>query len=274
MVKPRQWLLLLSVFILAVGMAQVAAQDDDDGDNPIPDPPPAQTCFWSKFHAGSPIRIGPGVFKDQIFCRTLVEKGDYIWWYGSAITGAGNVGDRTVLDFGIDHAVDIQSGLDYWENGVVMCLRGRGRLLFSQRELVDGQRVWTDLPRYRVNEWPGYACTTLFYPGLMVMTTEQMPALPPPPKPVENCTVTTLYRVNLRRDPNTSSDVLQTVPPQTQLQPIGRAGNWYLVPPPDGGDSVWVAYLNGRQQLLELEGDCGQVCTQNAAGTTLSCRLD
>lgn len=254
-------MVLIIASILVFNALSVQAQGDS------PEPPPTPACFEFNFIEDAIVRISAGVHRDDLHCRILVRNRNYLAWFGTPYTNSGHIGNQDLLNDDIVQAIDVFSptGVQQFEHAVVVCLRGRGQLIYAEGQ--SSPRAYFEPPVYTVEEWPGYICTTIFKPGPLVMVNR--PAeLPVPSDPVSNCTTTTRARLNLRAKPNTQSDVLTVIPFNTELQPDRvTSRGWYRYPNIEGlTQPGWL-----HSYYLNLEGDCGQVCVQSADGTRLQC---
>jgi hypothetical protein len=105
----------------------------------------------------------------DLFCRTLVEHGEFIYYFGAALTGYSNVGVEALIALNIRQAVDIfsPSGQSYFTGGYVACLQGAGTLIWLDAN--NAPRRAEIIGSYSVPEWPGFTCATLFTPGTLVL---------------------------------------------------------------------------------------------------------
>ncbi len=110
----------------------------------------------------------------DLFCRTLVQNGEFTYHFGSALTSYANVGIEALIPLGIRQAVDIfsPSGQSYFTGGYVACLQGAGTLVWL--DATNAPRRAEIIGSYTVPEWPGFTCATLFTPGTLVLS-EQNP---------------------------------------------------------------------------------------------------
>jgi hypothetical protein len=106
----------------------------------------------------------------DLFCRTLVQNGEFTYHFGAALTSYANVGIEALIPLGIRQAVDIfsPSGQTYFTGGYVACLQGTGALIWL--DATNAPRRADIIGSYTVPEWPGFTCATLFTPGTLVLT--------------------------------------------------------------------------------------------------------
>jgi Big-like domain-containing protein len=137
----------------------------------IPAPPPATRCTDTNFENPGMIRshFTNDIDRANLFCRLLAANGSYMYWYGSPITNAGNIGAQNVLDLGLVAAVDVFSMTDVsgFVGDVDICLKGTGYMIYMN---VLGQprvpQLWS---AWTTDAFPGYTCTTLYAPGTVVL---------------------------------------------------------------------------------------------------------
>ena len=134
-----------------------------------PTPPNTPDCDLRGLEDGDIMRAGVRPEFD-LFCRTLVQHGEFIMYFGAAITSYANVGLEALIPLDIRHAVDIfsPSGQTYFNGGYVACLQGSGTLIWLDAS--NAPRHAEIIGSYTVPEWPGYTCATLFTPGTIVLT--------------------------------------------------------------------------------------------------------
>jgi hypothetical protein len=140
-----------------------------------PTPPNAPDCDLRGTTTGDLMRASVRPEFD-LFCRTLVEYGDFVYYFGAALTGYANVGIEALIPLNIRHAVDIfsPSGQAYFSGGYVACLQGSGALIWLDAS--NAPRYPEIIGSYAVAEWPGFTCATLFTPGTLVIV-ERDPTL-------------------------------------------------------------------------------------------------
>lgn len=179
----------LAAATTATGYATLADPADivvtilDDGVNPppvttpepiIPTPPPTPLCADHNFSEGGVVRSGiPDSLAQAVNCRVLYQNSEPTSWLGGALYHAGSIGGEGVLALGVQQAVDIFSpaGLTYFEGGAVFCLRGTGSLIWFAASGVP--RRAEIIGSYRVPDFPGFTCATLFEPGTLVLVSRQ-----------------------------------------------------------------------------------------------------
>jgi len=131
-------------------------------------PPNTPSCDLRNFAPDDIVRAGIRPEFD-LFCRTLIQDGEFMEFNGLPLTTSGNVGIDALFQLGIIHAVDIfsPSGQTYFFNGYVMCLRGEGTLIWL--DATNAPRRAEIIGSYEVPEFPGFTCATLFTPGTIVL---------------------------------------------------------------------------------------------------------
>jgi hypothetical protein len=137
----------------------------------IPAPPPATRCTDTNFENPGMIRshFTNDIDRANLFCRLIAAGGSYMYWFGSPITNAGNVGAQNVLDLGLVSAVDVFSMTDVtgFVGDVDICLKGTGYMIYMN---VSGQprepQLWS---AWTTDAFPGYTCTTLYAPGTVIL---------------------------------------------------------------------------------------------------------
>jgi hypothetical protein len=133
-------------------------------------PPPAPLAADVNSDPESIVRIGvPDGMSTDIYVRVIIANGEYVLWQGSELTHGGFIGIQGVLDLGIWQAVDIFSptGLTYFESGIVVCLDGKGTLVYLNAN--NAPRLAEIVGSYTVPEFPGFTCVTLFEPGTLAL---------------------------------------------------------------------------------------------------------
>lgn len=111
----------------------------------------------------------PEQWLDSIHVRVLYQNGQPAQWRGNDLYHAGNIGVQGVLDLGVWQAIDIftTSGLNYFDGGVVFCLRGEGTLIWLAASRAP--RIAEIISSHSIAAYPGYTCATIFEPGLLVL---------------------------------------------------------------------------------------------------------
>lgn len=179
---------------------------------------------------------------DQFSSASIRLQGsDLYTMYCQQLQGAG-VGDQSILDGGFMDAVDI---FGYVPGDITVCMRGEGGMIFRNKTTIP---VTNELPATTWYEG-GYTCTLVNTEGTLVLVqnggSRPAPAVEviveedgtiatatpaPTSNRLENCRVTTYAGImNLRTDPNTSSNVISWVPYDTTLIAIGKTEGWYNV---------------------------------------------
>ena len=133
-------------------------------------PPPAPLAAEVNADPESVVRVGLlDSMSEDIHVRVIVANGEYVLWQGSELTHGGFIGNQGVLDMGVWQAVDIFSptGLRYFEGGIVVCLDGKGTLVYLNAN--NAPRIAEIVGSYTVPEFPGFTCVTLFEPGTLVL---------------------------------------------------------------------------------------------------------
>ncbi len=136
----------------------------------FPTPPDTPRCDYRNGLENDVVRAGaPPEFASDVFCRTLVQNGRYVSYLGSEITNAGMIGNEGLLNLDIVQAVDIfsPSGARYYTGGIVICLRGTGRLVYLNSN--NAPRIAEIIGSYTTPDFPGYTCATLFEPGMLLL---------------------------------------------------------------------------------------------------------
>ncbi len=141
----------------------------------IPEPPPATLCSDTNFENPGEIRSNftNDIDRDQLFCRLIAANGNYMYWFGSPISNAGNIGDQTILDFGLIAAVDVFSmkGAAGFVGDVDICLKGKGYMIYMN---VGGSprqpQLWS---AWTSESFTGYTCTTLYAPGTVALVSRK-----------------------------------------------------------------------------------------------------
>jgi len=220
-----------------------------------PPPPPAPRCIDENFVPNSTIRASiPDSYSYGVFCRSLVENGQYLDWFGGPLTHAGQVGSEGVLELNVFQAVDVFSPTDltHFEGGAVICLRGTGRMLWLSAS--QAPRVPQDVETFQIAEFGGFSCAVLHEPGTLVLAHPNGAAgasTPAIATPLSECMVTTRYMMNLREGPGTDTRSIRLVAYKATLTALQRVGNWFEVD--YHGTRGW---LSG--DYLTPHGACGQ----------------
>jgi serine/threonine protein phosphatase PrpC/PKD repeat protein len=137
----------------------------------LPAPPPATRCTDTNFENPGIIRSNFLDDEDRanLFCRLIAAGGSYMFWYGSPLTHAGNIGNQSVLDLGLIAAVDVfsMSGVTRFVNDVNICLQGSGYIIYMN--VGGAPRVPQLWNAWTTPSFPGYTCTTLYAPGTVIL---------------------------------------------------------------------------------------------------------
>jgi PKD repeat protein/serine/threonine protein phosphatase PrpC len=137
----------------------------------IPAPPPATRCTDTNFENPGMIRshFTNDIDRANLFCRLIAAGGSYMYWFGSPITNAGNVGAQNVLDLGLVAAVDVFSMADVtgFVGDVDICLKGSGYMIYMN--VSGAPRVPQLWSAWTTDAFPGYTCTTLYAPGTVIL---------------------------------------------------------------------------------------------------------
>jgi hypothetical protein len=135
-----------------------------------PTPPPTPLCEDHNFSEGGVVRTGiADDLRSAINCRVLYQNSAPTSWLGNGLYTSGSIGSEGVLALGVMQAIDIfsPSGLTSFGGGQVFCLRGEGYLIWLAAR--DAPRRAEIIGSYRVPEFPGFTCATLFEPGTLVL---------------------------------------------------------------------------------------------------------
>jgi hypothetical protein len=133
-------------------------------------PPPTPLCEDHNFSEGGVVRTGVAdALRSALNCRVLYQNGAPTSWLGNDLYTSGAIGSEGVLALGVQQAIDIFSptGLTYFNGGAVFCLRGNGYLIWLAASGMP--RRAEIIGSYRVVEFPGFTCATLFEPGMLVL---------------------------------------------------------------------------------------------------------
>lgn len=179
-----------------------------------------------------------------IHCRIIAE--NHVFTRSSA-----EVGNQSVLDLNVIHAVDVFSPSGANAAGTQICLQGSGGLIFLDAK---------NAPR--VPEWlastpqNNFTCGIIPNIGIVALVAANAPvavvSAPPNQTPISltDCQVTITHMVRLRAEPNTTSTVLAHLAYNLVLQAIAKQDNWYRVIYLDG--QGWVS-----GDYLMTAGNCG-----------------
>ncbi|MFN8531383.1 MAG: choice-of-anchor Q domain-containing protein [Anaerolineae bacterium] len=143
-------------------------------------PPPSPTCDSENQNADGVVRTGiPDALAYAINCRVLYYNGVPTDWLGQPLYSEANLGASGLLDLGVIQAVDIfsppPSSLTYFNGGAVFCVRGEGTLIWLAAS--ESPRHAAIIGSYRVEDFPGFTCATLFEPGTLILVRDN-PAVP------------------------------------------------------------------------------------------------
>ena len=136
------------------------------------DPPPPYTprCEDENSVVDGVVRASiPDALDDEIYCRALYANGMPVQSLGGDLYSAGGIDNQGVIDLGVMQAVDVFSpvGLISFEGGIEICLKGTGTLLFMAAS--GAPRVPVLVSSHVIDDFPGFACATLFEPGTLVL---------------------------------------------------------------------------------------------------------
>ncbi len=140
----------------------------------LPPPPPDDLLADSNFAGEGGVRGSvPDSLRAFINFRVIVENGSYVLWNNGQLTNAGTLGNQGVVDLGVLQAVNVYSpsGMQQFGEGVVVCLRGEGYMLWKPDGSVTNQYFWVET--YAVEEFPGFSCITLFEAGILALVQNQ-----------------------------------------------------------------------------------------------------
>ncbi|MDL5056227.1 Ig-like domain-containing protein [Geitlerinema calcuttense] len=245
--------------VIFIGVPPTATPPgDSNGVFNFPTPPATPLCVDENFNPNSVIRASiPDRLRTSVFCRLLVQNGEYVSYLGYFITNPAQIGLQSVLDSSVFQAVDVFSpnGPQSYPEGALICLRGTGTLLFLSAS--EAPRSARPVEGFAVDDFAGYTCVILYEPGTLVLipsSTGVQPAAAPPAAAgiteLTNCMITTQYIARLRAEPNTSSAILDQVPYQLMLQATAYTNGWYRVI--FGSQQGWIS-----ETLLTTTGNCG-----------------
>jgi len=214
-------------------------------------PPPVGLCTDYNFEAGSNIRANvPDAIRYALRCRPLVADGNFTNGEGETPVNGGAIGIQSVIDLGVQQAVDIfsQEGLTTLE-GVTVCLRGTSGTLLH---LYGIPRAANRLAMYTVAQFPGYICATIPQVGTLVLVGgdsviagSAMPTnTPNAPGMIiaafPECTPVTDGVVFLRAQPSANSAQVAVLGANTPMTLIEMVGLWYRVSV--GGQEGFIRY--------------------------------
>jgi len=184
----------------------------------------------------------------SVFCRVVAQNGEFK-------ESAAEIGEQSVLDMGVIQAVDV---FGLMHNGssqlsfnlpIKVCLQGSGILLYLDATI--SPRIVNQLP---VSLEGGYTCATVYNAGLAVLVGGTPSAVESAPvgagTALNGCMVTTNHILNLRAEPNTTSEIIMLVPYNVTLTAMQRDGNWFKVD--YWGTAGWV-----NAAYVGLNGACG-----------------
>ncbi len=173
---------------------------------------------------------------------------------------AAEIGNIDVIHRGVVQAIDLfrfdnnGHSLTAFDAPVTVCLRGSGQFLFinaaNTPRTVEGPASYSQ---------GGFTCASIPNAGIAVLvpgaaTPAGAPATTEAPAAGEtalsNCTVTTLYRVNLHEGPSVNSAVIATIPFNVSYQATARSDGWIKL--------IWSDTQGwARADLLTTSGTCG-----------------
>jgi hypothetical protein len=238
-----------------------------------------QANYCTAFNRSAVMRIDPGPLFTDLFCRAVLLKevhpyaeqtGPFYWIPPNERLDpfffAPNIEEYDLLAFirGLDvqAVIDIysKSGVREFEEGVPICLRASGSLLFVKTSKIPREII--ESPMYRVPEQPGFICTTIWEPGLLLMTQDAVPT------PLYSCQVLTRYTLRLRGDAtDETNNTLTMVPVGTVLEASGYLPGWFHVN--YEGTQGWITT---DRQYVSFDGDCAEMlCAQEKRGFLIQC---
>ena len=136
----------------------------------VPPPPDTPRCEDLNFVLDGVVRAStPPELDYAVFCRVLYANGAPVQWLGGDLYSGGSIGHQGVLDLGVVQAVDVYSpvGMTSFEGGIEICLKGTGTLLLMAAS--GAPRVPVLVSSHIIDDFPGFACATLFEPGTLVL---------------------------------------------------------------------------------------------------------
>jgi hypothetical protein len=176
-----------------------------------------------------------------IFARMIVHDGRYV-----RRTNAGMIGHQGLLDLDVRHAVDISTvpGVNM-SAGVRLCFDGDGTVFFL--DAAGAPRVPVQLNSFSED---GRTCVFIFSPGTVVVTRNGVePETAAVAGTLEDCEITTVYRLNLRAEPSLDANVLTIIPDGVTLAGLDNTSGWFRVNYLD--NDGWLA-----AEFVNTSGDC------------------
>jgi len=152
----------------------------------------------------------------------------------------GGIGIAAVLERGVIDAVDVWGWI---ENGIEVCLRGQGAMLFLDAAAMP--RTVSELPAYSVGDM---TCPPLEGPGSVVLVHgPAAPAKAASGQALSGCMVRANYILNLRAGPG--GDIMDVVPYDAVLTAVEYSPGWYKVD--FNGQHGWLS-----ADYVSPQGDC------------------
>jgi hypothetical protein len=137
-----------------------------------PVPPPAPRCADMVGEQGTTIIAGSasGSVNESVFCRQIVRNGQFLSFFGSALTGIANLGSTYFAETGVQQAVDVfaPGGQTRFESGMAVCLKGIGQ--FAWAPASSTPRIYGLVESYLSPDFESFSCVTVFEPGTLVLT--------------------------------------------------------------------------------------------------------
>lgn len=192
----------------------------------------------------------------NVFCRVINENGVYV-------TSAAEIGNAALISRGVLQAIDVfgltTNGSPFvsFNTPVRICLQGDGVLVFldaTQQPRSVEQLVSTPSSGYTCAAIPNSGTVVLLSSGLTdstlfvpVDSTSNIPDLLSP----NSCSVTTMYRVNLREDANLNAPVIAQLPFNATYTATARSRDWIRVVYND--TQGWI-----NTNYVQTQGVCGE----------------
>ncbi|HVU11925.1 MAG TPA: choice-of-anchor Q domain-containing protein [Phototrophicaceae bacterium] len=201
--------------------------------------------------------VHSGDVTGDIYCHAIAQDGVYL-------TSSAEVGMESVINLGVEQAVDVfgelPGGISVvpFDRPIQVCLRGTGEVLFLNAATAE-----RTVERLGATQQGAYLCVMISNAGTLVLVgnTSGLPVQPAAPTaattlpastPLTDCRVTTTNApLNLRAMPDTNAAIVGQLPYNITLTATQYIPGWYNV-----------IYLNGQGWVtatyLSFAGNCGQ----------------